>query len=296
MAGPGWFERAALRGSAVVHVDDRAGLRGPGMVSTAVPTPVPSVGTASDDAFQWVDAGLGAATAFGIFLLGALAVTIRHRSGVMRSTTLTVSVLVALAGLAVATGSSASTNSAATSPTEQIRALKQQVAAQKTEIRKLNATVKALQTKLVAQSPAGIAKQLAQAKAAVDKYQSVDAAKADGYVADPVCISSPEGAMGIHYVKGPALADSVVDPTKPEILTYLPTPSGLVLLAAEYFKADADQDLSTDSDRPTLFGRAFDGPMLGHAPGMPKHYDLHVWLWKPNPSGMFAQWNPEVSC
>ena len=34
--------------------------------------------------------------------------------------------------------------------------------------------------------------------------------------------------------------------------------------------------------------------MLGHAPGMPIHYDLHVWLQKRNPSGMFAQWNPEV--
>jgi hypothetical protein len=64
--------------------------------------------------------------------------------------------------------------------------------------------------------------------------------------------------------------DAKIDPEKPEILTYVPTANDLVLLAAEYFKADADQDLSTDGDRPTLFGRAFDGPMLGHAPGMPK--------------------------
>ena len=78
---------------------------------------------------------------------------------------------------------------------------------------------KALQAKLAAQSPAGIADQLAQAKAANDKYQSVDAAKADGYVADAFCVSSPQGAMGIHYVNAPALADSTVDPTTPETRT-----------------------------------------------------------------------------
>lgn len=25
-------------------------------------------------------------------------------------------------------------------------------------------------------------------------------------------------------------------------------------------------------------------------------YELHVWAWKDNPSGMFADWNPQVSC
>jgi hypothetical protein len=29
---------------------------------------------------------------------------------------------------------------------------------------------------------------------------------------------------------------------------------------------------------------------------MPIHYDLHVWLWKHNPSGLFAPFNPEASC
>jgi hypothetical protein len=23
---------------------------------------------------------------------------------------------------------------------------------------------------------------------------------------------------------------------------------------------------------------------------------LHIWAWRPNPSGMFAAWNPKVSC
>jgi hypothetical protein len=36
--------------------------------------------------------------------------------------------------------------------------------------------------------------------------------------------------------------------------------------------------------------------MFGHAPGMPIHYDLHVWLWKKNPSGMFAARTPDARC
>jgi hypothetical protein len=146
--------------------------------------------------------------------------------------------------------------------------------------------------------------QLKKVKAALAKYRSVDAAKADGYVATGPCQMTPAsagaswwaGAMGVHFVND-ALTRQAPNPLKPAILVYLPTASGgFQLAAAEYFKADADQNLKTDADRPTLFGRAFDGPMKGHAPGMPIHYDLHVWLWKHNPSGTFAPFNPDASC
>ncbi len=40
---------------------------------------------------------------------------------------------------------------------------------------------------------------------------------------------------------------------------------------------------------PSIFGQTFQGPMAGHVPGMPWHYDLHVWIWAPNPSGMFVE-------
>ena len=36
--------------------------------------------------------------------------------------------------------------------------------------------------------------------------------------------------------------------------------------------------------------------MLGHNPTMPIHYDLHVWVVDNNPSGTFAQWNPDFHC
>ena len=98
--------------------------------------------------------------------------------------------------------------------------------------------------------------------------------------------------MGIHYIK-PALFGPGLDPNNPEVLLYLPGKDGsLKLVGVEYFQVDADQDLTTDGDRPSLFGRGFDGPMLGHNPQMPIHYDLHVWVVEQNPSGVFAQWNP----
>jgi hypothetical protein len=39
--------------------------------------------------------------------------------------------------------------------------------------------------------------------------------------------------------------------------------------------------------------------MEGHEPLQPRglhHYDLHVWLWKNNPAGMFSPTNPAVKC
>jgi hypothetical protein len=103
--------------------------------------------------------------------------------------------------------------------------------------------------------------------------------------------------MGIHYANEQLLADGKLDPLHPEVLVYQPGRNGtLTLGAVEYFMPDADQDLDTDGDQPSLFGVPFDGPMHGHEPGMPKHYDLHVWLYKHNPAGIFAAYNPRVKC
>ena len=154
----------------------------------------------------------------------------------------------------------------------------------------------ALCTPLVALASPVIAKvninrQLAEVRKATAKYHDVNAALADGYLATPVCGAHPtDGGMGYHYIK-PALAgDLVSDALEPELLLYAPTPDGLKLVAVEYFQAAVGQP------QPTLFGQAFDGPMPGHEPGMPEHYDLHVWLWEHNPAGMFAPWNSNVTC
>jgi hypothetical protein len=131
------------------------------------------------------------------------------------------------------------------------------------------------------------------------QFRDVDAALAAGYVPVSECTELPGvGGMGIHYLNRALAGDTVVDPKRPEVLVYQEGRDGeLRLGAVEYFVADADQDLATDEDRPSLFGRyAFDGPMEGHEPGMPVHYDLHVWLYKHNPAGQLAAWNPRVSC
>jgi hypothetical protein len=141
-----------------------------------------------------------------------------------------------------------------------------------------------------------VAKRLAKAKRAAARYSSPAKARAAGYEAAPSgCVADPagSGAMGIHYGNPALLADPEVRARKPEVLLF--SPQGR-LLGVEYFRADADQDLSTDGDRPERFGRPFDGPMEGHEPGMPRHYDLHVWLFKRNPAGRFAQYNPTVRC
>jgi hypothetical protein len=138
---------------------------------------------------------------------------------------------------------------------------------------------------------------LAQVRDSLRPLQhSPASAQAAGYRPADVCVASPDGGMGYHYVN-PLLAVQAPDPLHPSVLVYVPGKDGrLTLAAAEWFQADADQDVSTDGDRPTLFGRPFDGPMTGHEPGMPTHYDLHAWLFTPNPAGVFAPWNPAVTC
>jgi hypothetical protein len=132
---------------------------------------------------------------------------------------------------------------------------------------------------------------VAKLRQAMKPYTDPAAAIADGYVASHDCVESPMGGMGVHYINEPLLG--TLDPRKPPILLYSDDGE---LLAAEYLVPDADQDLATDGDRPSIFGQPFDGPMPGHEAGMPVHYDLHIWTHEANPDGVFATWNPKVSC
>ena len=139
---------------------------------------------------------------------------------------------------------------------------------------------------------------VARGRAATQQYHDAAVAVQDGFHATNVCAELPDGSagMGFHYVNfGRIDGDLIIE--EPEVVIYAPTGNGhRKLVAFEYLIPDADQNLATDDDRPSLFGQAFDGPMLGHEPGMPIHYDLHVWAWEANPDGIFAQWNPNVSC
>ena len=132
---------------------------------------------------------------------------------------------------------------------------------------------------------------LAAVRQATVQYHNVDAAIADGYEPLGECVPG----MGYHYVNLSQFGK--MDPLVPDALTYATNSAGqLRLVAAEWFKVDADQNVGTDSDRPSMFGKEFDGPMPGHAPGMPIHYDLHAYLWQGNPDGVLATFNPNVHC
>jgi hypothetical protein len=135
-------------------------------------------------------------------------------------------------------------------------------------------------------------------RAAVSRYHDYANAVADGYsVAGEPCVASPDGAMGVHASNLGLVRAGVLDPLRPNVLLYMPRKDGtLRLIGVEYMRIDADQNLGTDGDRPSMFGHAFDGPMPGHNPSMPIHYDLHVWVLDTNPAGTFAQWNPTIHC
>lgn len=126
------------------------------------------------------------------------------------------------------------------------------------------------------------------------KYKDPVVAVRDGYFSTLGCVHYESGAMGVHFLNL-ALISPEIDPAKPQILVYEPVGDRLELVAAEWFVP-----LATGvKQRPTLFGQDFNGPMAGHEPLMPDalhHYDLHVWLFKENPEGLFAVTNPTVSC
>ena len=138
---------------------------------------------------------------------------------------------------------------------------------------------------------ADVLQRLAAARQATAKYHDVNQAIADGYVPAAHCVGvEGVGGMGCHYVKPSLVRDLSLDPLAPEILLYVPTESELKLVGVEYFVA------AVRHPHPTLFGQRLAGPMPGHEPGMPTHYDLHVWLWQGNPDGIFTPLNPNVSC
>jgi hypothetical protein len=136
---------------------------------------------------------------------------------------------------------------------------------------------------------------LAQAPKATRRNRTPDAAATAGCVVTPECVAEAGlGGMGFHAVNEELMADGKLSPTRPEILVYAGNERGnLRLVALEYFAADADGDPATD-DRPSLFGHPFDGPF--GEPGAPPVYLLHAWVHERHPAGVFAPFNPPVSC
>ncbi len=128
---------------------------------------------------------------------------------------------------------------------------------------------------------------LAALRPASARFHSERQATKHGYVSTVECVASPAGGMGVHWVNE-SLVDPVFDPLRPETVLYAPGPGGKPkLVAVEYIVIDVGQPA------PTFGGQAFD---VGGTPVPVPHWSLHVWLWKDNPSGLFAALNPDVSC
>jgi hypothetical protein len=168
---------------------------------------------------------------------------------------------------------------------------------------------------LVAAAPAAaqqpeLSPELAGVRAGLEKYRDPIVAIYDGYLSTVACVEYPKGGsegsmqyvpggMGVHFLNmgfvGPTL-----DPAKPQVLIYEPVGDSLRLVAAEWFMpAEVVAKTEPSIMGPSIFGKRLQGPMEGHQPLMPAgfhHYDLHVWLWKNNPAGVFSPTNPAVKC
>jgi hypothetical protein len=165
---------------------------------------------------------------------------------------------------------------------------------------------------------------LAPVRAASERFRDVRQALAEGYIPAPgnMCESSammgragPDIAMGIHYFRPDLLGVTAppnprvdgngthTDFLKPAILIYEPQADGsMQLVAVENLVFKKAWEAAGHTAPPSFMGVPYDemvdDPATGvdEAHGFAPHYDRHVWVYRDNPFGMFAQFNPNVSC
>ena len=142
------------------------------------------------------------------------------------------------------------------------------------------------------------------AKSATAPFHDLDKAVEAGYsvtvadLAGITCIEDPAGSgtMGVHMLN-PALLDATIDADAPELLVYAPKQNGeLKLVALEYLVIKSVWEEAGNTSPPALFGQEFMLTPAGNRYGLPDFYALHAWIWNSNPSGLFAPYNPSVSC
>lgn len=128
---------------------------------------------------------------------------------------------------------------------------------------------------------------LAVLRRATARYHRVEAAIADGFQQILPCMEHPEeGGLGIPFAKLDRF-DTTIDLSRPEILFYEPQMNGrLQLVGAE----PVVPIVLWGEIPPSMFGVEF------HRNDEHGLYGLHMWVWRHNPGGPFAFWNPAVSC
>jgi hypothetical protein len=177
---------------------------------------------------------------------------------------------------------------------------------------------------LAAAAPSAAEPDLATIRAATARYKDVKVALAEGYVPAPgsTCEAAPHmgqpaelGGMGIHYFRPDMLGISGppnprvsgtgthTDFNKPAILIYEPQADGsLELVAVENLVFEASWKAAGHKAPPSFDGRPYermaDDPAtpIDEAHMFEPHYDRHIWAWRDNPNGLYAPFNPNVSC
>ena len=149
--------------------------------------------------------------------------------------------------------------------------------------------IASIMTVLLALPPSAAASgqaSLADARNATASFHDVRKAERAGYGLLPLpCFDSPGvGGMGQHYGRT-ILFDGVVDVAHPEALVYEVDGDRLQLVAVEYIIL---QSAWSSSEAPSLLGHSF---FKNDALSL---WALHAWIWRPNPDGMFANYNPSV--
>lgn len=175
----------------------------------------------------------------------------------------------------------------------------------------------------IAFAPAG-EPDLAEVRAATERFRDVNVALAEGYVRDPMnlcdtaeMMGRPKslGAMGVHYFRPDLLGISGppnprvdgdgthTDFRRPSILIYEPQHNGsLALVAVENLVFQKAWHALGNSGPPAFRGLLYDNMADNPATAIDEahlfapHYDRHVWLYRDNPNGVFAQFNPSVNC
>jgi hypothetical protein len=138
---------------------------------------------------------------------------------------------------------------------------------------------------------------VSKVRRATQRYKDIDVAIAEGWAPATPCVSGPdEGAMGVHYVLAARIGDGELNAEEPEALIYEPRPGGRLRLVGVEFIELAEVWDRRHGTQPTL-----DGHLLNLVTGpnrylLPSFYELHVWAFKRNPNGHFADWNTKVTC
>ena len=141
------------------------------------------------------------------------------------------------------------------------------------------------------QPSAAVNRDLAALRSATARFHDIATAEANGWNTNfpPECLTHVDsGGMGYHRLNA-GLVDGTVDAAEPELLVYEPDKNGrMSLVAVEYIIPYSI--LPRDATPPVLFGRE-----LAHNDTY-QVWALHAWVWKDNPNGTFANFDPKVSC